>query len=404
MQTFTGREYLKIDIANNFGLDKKTWDERIEWFDKNEANLAKLMNQADEPALFFAGVQAWEETKAGRPSGYPISLDATSSGLQLLACMTGDRSAAQLCNVLDFSPEAEAERRDGYTVIYNAMMELLGEQGRITREDTKTAIMTALYGSEAEPKRVFGEGIQLAVFHQVMRTLAPAVWELNEAYLDMWDSEVLMHSWVLPDNFHVQVKVMDIEIESVQFMNTPYETYRKVNRPKDKGRSLGANSTHSVDGLVVREMTRRCNYDPIRVSDVWQALTTDEWIRLEGDHHDIMVKTLWDLYQESGYLSARILDHLDSGNIHMVGHREIEDLLLSLPEKSFEVLSVHDCFRCLPNYGNDLRKQYNNQLMLIAKSNMLQFLISQILKRNVTIGKLDPDMWKEIADVEYALS
>lgn len=61
-------------------------------------------------------------------------------------------------------------------------------------------------------------------------------------------------------------------------------------------------------------------------------------------------------------------------------------------------------FRCLPNYGNDLRKQYTNLLQLIGKSNLLQFLISQILKRKVAIGKLDEDMWKEIGDAEYALS
>ena len=35
MQIFTPKEYLKIDIANSYGLDTKTWDERISWFDDN---------------------------------------------------------------------------------------------------------------------------------------------------------------------------------------------------------------------------------------------------------------------------------------------------------------------------------------------------------------------------------
>lgn len=142
MQKFTAREYLKIDIANSFGLDKKKWSERIAWFDQNQHQLHSLLNQAEEPALFYAGVSAWEDVEAGKPIGYPISLDATSSGMQILAALTGDRSAAETCNVVNYNVEGVPERRDGYTVIYKAMLRALGEQSKITREDTKRAIMT----------------------------------------------------------------------------------------------------------------------------------------------------------------------------------------------------------------------------------------------------------------------
>lgn len=61
-------------------------------------------------------------------------------------------------------------------------------------------------------------------------------------------------------------------------------------------------------------------------------------------------------------------------------------------------------FRCLPNYGNDLRYQYNLQLYLIAKSDLLSYLLSQLLKQPVSIGKLDPTMANDILNTEYALS
>ena len=117
MQTFTAPEYLKIDIANNFGLDKDTWDQRIEWFNKNEHRLHEIIPQAAVPALFFAGVQAWNKHVIGAPSGYPISLDATASGMQILACLTGDRKAAEPCNVVPYRENGVTQRRDGYTVI-----------------------------------------------------------------------------------------------------------------------------------------------------------------------------------------------------------------------------------------------------------------------------------------------
>ena len=61
-------------------------------------------------------------------------------------------------------------------------------------------------------------------------------------------------------------------------------------------------------------------------------------------------------------------------------------------------------FRCHPNYANDLREQYARQLMLIAKSELLSDLISQIIGRTVKVGKLDPELHLEIMDTDYALS
>ncbi len=137
MQSFDGRSYLKIDIANNYGLDKKTWDERIEWFNQHESMLHNLVDSAEEPALFYAGVKAWKDVQAGKPIGYMVSLDATSSGLQILAALTGDRMAAQLCNVVD-----TGYREDAYTIIYDEMIQRTGGQAKISRDDTKSAIMT----------------------------------------------------------------------------------------------------------------------------------------------------------------------------------------------------------------------------------------------------------------------
>ena len=61
-------------------------------------------------------------------------------------------------------------------------------------------------------------------------------------------------------------------------------------------------------------------------------------------------------------------------------------------------------FRCHPNYGNDLRRQYNRILSDIAKSDLLGFILSQVLGQEFSAGKLDNDLWKDILDTDYALS
>lgn len=401
MTQFTGMEYLMIDVANNFGLGKKDWSDRLDWFKANEGKLESLVKSAEEPALYYAGVKAYRKALRGEVVNYPISLDATSSGLQILACLAGDRQAAMICNVLD-----AGKRCCAYNIIYEHMLKALKKAAVLTAKNVKRAVMTSLYSSQAVPKEVFGEETtELAQFYTTMETLAPAAWELNTAFLNMWDPKAYSNDWTLPDNFNAKIKVMVPMTEEVTFLGKRYPVNYQVNAPAESGRSLGANVTHSLDGMIVREMNRRCDYDPLRVDIVRQALDGKQHGYVDTtEEDDDMVETLWDHYCMSGYLSARILNHLSATNIHMVVPSDIRELIDSLPAKPFKILTVHDCFRCLPNYGNDLRWQYTNQLKLIAKSNLLSFILSQLMGQHVPVNKFDPDMWKEIMESDYAIT
>ena len=156
--------------------------------------------------------------------------------------------------------------------------------------------------------------------------------------------------------------------------------------------------------MIVRELTRRCDYNVKRITYLRQLITEGNFGSEQKTEADEMVKTLWDRYQESGYLSARILDYVSEDNLGLVNVTEIKDLLDSLPVKPFRVISIHDCFRCLPHYANDLRWQYNLQLQLIAKSNLLQSIISQLMGKPVPVGKIDPNLHLQIGNTNYALS
>jgi len=333
--TFTPREWLKIDIASNFGLDKKTWHERIHWFDSNEAQLHSLIGQAEEPALFYAGIKAWEDVQEGKPIGYMVSLDATSSGLQILACLTGDIHAAAICNVVN-----TGDREDAYQNVYKEMLNRSGGKAVLDKDMVKQAVMTAFYGSTAQPKLAFGEGALLDIFYKTMEQMAPGAWELNKAFLALWDDEAYSNDWVLPDNFHVHIKIMDTIREHVHFLGKPYEVFYKENLPVSQGRSLAANVTHSIDGMIVREITARCGYAPGLKQAIFDTVTLGTGTNTEGAN-DKMVITLWNHYLRSGYLSVQILNYLEQGNAGHVDQDVILALVDSMPEKPFTVMSIH---------------------------------------------------------------
>lgn len=405
-QQFTGLQYLHMDIANHFGLDKEDWDVRLAWFYNHEDKLEYLLDKADSPAQYFAAVQAWRATQRKEPVGYAIALDATASGMQILACLTGDRRAAELCNVVNVG-----KRMDAYTAVYQKMLAKVGQQGRVTRDMVKTAVMTALYNSEAEPKRVFGTGALLTKFYETMEEEAPAVWELNKYYKAIWDSTRSTYSWVLPDNFHVHVKVINEVTETVLFNGKHYDVVTKHHAPTAEGRSLSANTTHSIDGMIVREIGRRCNYNPNQVAKVELLLTNPEiWnnpTEYPTDEQTQLLETLLGHFEQTGYLSARILDCIHYDNVHLMDfsarHFTLE-LIKSLPARPFQVFSIHDCFRCPANYGNDLRQQYRLQLHLIAKSKLLSSILSQLLGTHCPVEPLDPTLADDILLSEYALS
>jgi hypothetical protein len=88
----------------------------------------------------------------------------------------------------------------------------------------------------------------------------------------------------------------------------------------------------------------------------------------------------------------------------LVDKDHILKFIATLPKKPFEILSIHDCFRCLPNYGNDLRRQYNFLLAEIARSSLLSNLVSQMLGREITVTKHDESLPLDIIQTNYALS
>lgn len=250
MQTFTGTEYLKIDIANCFGLDKEIWLNRISWVDQNLSSLETLDTQAQNPILFRKAVRALRVVETGGKTNHVMGLDATASGIQIMGAMSGCHNTAVAVNLVD-----SGVRQDFYGTVAAHMNTLPGIS--ITRAVIKKPVMTVFYGSTEQPKAILGEGPELVAFYQALREKATGAFELMGTFQNYWNPNAEYHTWTLPDGHVARVPVTQtveksLEIDELDHMRFAYRT--KIVCPKAQSRALAANIVHSVDGWIVRQM------------------------------------------------------------------------------------------------------------------------------------------------------
>ena len=391
-QSLTGIEYLKAEIAckADKAFEKATWDERLAHFKTLNLLDEATFKKASNPIGLRAAVHAYMYKAAETPSGYLISLDACSSGLQILSLLVSCPKSFSLCG------GNSTQCIDSYVTIYDSM----NLHGVLTRKEVKNAIMTALYGSVAMPEMTFGNNVDL--FYETMEEMAPGAWDLNLGLQELWGKiKGSVYNWVMPDNFHACIETKSKTTKEFHFNGVSYDLPQKVDARPEFHKGLGPNLIHSVDGMVVREMYRRCMFKADTIMRVIDAITGTHY----GNVFNEEVSTLWNHYLNTGFLSVRILDELTEDNIGLVDPVVIAKLIQTLPEKAFDVVSVHDCFRCHPNYGDDLRRQYNTIMADINDAtNLLSSMCSQVANETMKAKKLGVIPRQQILDGNYLLA
>ena len=135
MNTYTGFQYLLIDCANHFGLDKLLFEQRIEWAQDNLHQLEDMTEQADVKPLFIKAVQAIRKAQNHQPTGHLVAMDAVCSGMQIMSAITGCESGARATGLVD--PD---RRADAYTETTSVMSGILGGAVDVPRADVKQSV------------------------------------------------------------------------------------------------------------------------------------------------------------------------------------------------------------------------------------------------------------------------
>lgn len=277
-EVITNFDNLSVAIANHAGKDKLTWQERIDWTgDQVPEDI-----EWKEPILGRKAVRAWQDAIDGKPSGYVMSLDSTSSGLQIMAALSGCHETARLTNCMD-----PTKRYDLYKEVADLMNKKLAKP--VPQKVTKQVTMTHFYNSKATPKALLSDK-ELPVFYDCVKGLLPGAEAVMETINECWDDQADHHSWTMPDGHTVYVPV----VEGVNATYTDHELgeiplryYTQTH--SDNYRSLAPNVCHSVDGYVAREMIRRCNFQLSHIHDCF-VFSPDHLQEVADTYREIMAE------------------------------------------------------------------------------------------------------------------
>ncbi|KAI6022796.1 DNA/RNA polymerase [Pisolithus microcarpus] len=163
-----GLRWLKIHLANLYGFDKGSFDERVAFvmnhlddiYDSAERPLEgrRWWTTAGDPwQCLSTCMELRAALESGDPEGYmstlPIHQDGTCNGLQHYAALGGDREGAAQVNLA-----ATDRPSDVYTYVANMVNQVVEEDaakgdrvaqmlvGKISRKVVKQTVMTTVYG------------------------------------------------------------------------------------------------------------------------------------------------------------------------------------------------------------------------------------------------------------------
>ena len=157
--------WIRFQVATTYGLDKETLSDRLHWTYENEELITIIAEdpighvyeweEADEPWQFLAACDEFYHCVIKRDrisTGLPIAIDATCSGLQILAGLAKDKSTAQLVNVLPSDKPQDAYKVIAETSKPNIPLKLRPDWDR---KCTKRTVMTIPYNAKPFSNRSY---------------------------------------------------------------------------------------------------------------------------------------------------------------------------------------------------------------------------------------------------------
>ena len=355
-----GVKWLKIHIANTYGLDKASFDERIKWTEahisiilaiaKDPLDFVKDWAYCDSPYEFLASCFAYEDYTKGLPVYTPIQLDATCSGIQFYSGLLLDKEGAESVNVIgdtrqdiyqkvadkvnyylevgDYPKEILFKDSEGAERIAYTLVEASSIKGKVTRSLVKRNTMTVPYSV-------------------TMRGMSDQLWDemeiLERKGKAFWSGD----RWVVN--------------KLLTFLNHK-AIYEVV-----QGAKLGQDYLIAVAGTIKQPAIW---HTPLYNFPVLQPAVKDKECKVSTVFGHLMT------YSESTQFAA---GKQRSGIAPNIIHSLDAELLRYVIE-NFEgdIGTVHDCFLVHPNQGEQVRDNYKKGYVKLMETSPLSYIGRQI--------------------------
>lgn len=183
-----GAYWMKIHLANTFGLDKEPLDVRVKWAEENDDLIQRVAadpldyvetwSNADSPFCFLAACMEWASYKAIGPSyrsGLPIAFDGSCSGIQHFSCMLQDHIGGAAVNLVPGDRPSDIYRIVAESVKAEALRLLVsGTDTTVTAEPDETTgeiVEVRTVGTKVLAKQWLDYGITRKVTKRSVMTL-----------------------------------------------------------------------------------------------------------------------------------------------------------------------------------------------------------------------------------------
>ena len=190
-------KWLAFQVATTYGKDKDTFVDRLKWVYNNTELITRVAldptgnitqwENAEEPWQFMAACHEYYHCcilKDHHHTGLMVAVDATCSGLQILAGLAKDQSTAELVNVAPgIAPS------DAYKAVANEAKKYLPTRMHswMTRKTTKRTVMTIPYNATKDSSRKY---IKEALIEQGINPTKDELTEVVNAVYQSMDAIV----------------------------------------------------------------------------------------------------------------------------------------------------------------------------------------------------------------------